>query len=203
MKLISNKVTVIGFLSLITIQSANAGEWSMTVFGGQTKADDFDQLCRAAERTNNIFSIINRNANRVSCKEDDTDTATGLNLAYSFNQEWGLELGYIDLGEYTLELSGTGNQESITVDAKAPYVAGVSTLGLTEKLSVSGRLGVFKASGNVSSFIFGASERIKGDAQAYVGASLDYKITKSVTTQLRYDNFDEFAVVGLGVKFGF
>lgn len=203
MKSVSKKIALIGFLTLTTIQSASAGEWSMTVFGGQTKVDGFDELCRAAVTTNNIFSIINRNVNRVTCKEDDTDSAIGLNLAYNVNQAWGLELGYVDLGEYTLELSGIGNPESITVDAKAPYIAGVSTLGLTEKLSVSGRLGVFKASGNVSSFIVGASEKITGDAQAYVGASLDYKITKAVTTQLRYDSFDEFDILGLGLKFSF
>lgn len=203
MKSVSKKLSIIGFLTLATMQSASAGEWSMTVFGGQTKADGFDELCRTARLTNTIRSIFDRTATPFSCKEDDSDSAIGLNLAYNFNQTFGMELGYVDLGEYTLELSGIGNPENITVDAKAPYIAGVATLGLTEKLSASGRLGAFKASGNVSSFIIGGSEKITGDEQAYIGASLDYKISKSVTTQLRYDNFDEFNILGLGIKFGF
>ena len=203
MKSVSKKLATIGFLSLASMQTANAGDWSLTVFGGQTKADGLDEVCSSATLSSNISLIIAGVNGRISCAADDSDSALGLNIAYHFNEAWGLEVGYADLGEYTLELSGFGDPEAITIDAKAPYIAAVGTLGLTDKLSLSSRLGLYRASGNVSSFLIGSSERISGDVQAYGGLSLDYEITKSITTQLRYDNFDEFDIVGLGIKFGF
>lgn len=203
MKSVSKKIALIGSLSLAAMQTASAGDWSLTVFGGKAKADGFGEVCSSATLSSNISLILAGVNSRISCTADDSDSALGVNVAYNFNEAWGLEVGYADLGEYTLELSGFGDPADITIDAKAPYIAGVATLGLTDKLSLSSRLGVFRASGNVSSFLIGTSERISGDVQAYGGLSLDYETTKSITTQLRYDNFDEFDIVGLGIKFRF
>ena len=39
------------------------------------------------------------------CNNDTNDFGYGLNVAYNFNKTWGIEAGYVDLGEFSSEFS--------------------------------------------------------------------------------------------------
>jgi len=204
MKFISKKIALASLITMASVPTANAGDWNLTVFAGSAESDSLSEVCGPFEIQANVQLIVAGVNARATCTVDDSDTSLGLTLGYDFNETWGLELGYADLGEYVVELDILGQTTNINLDASAPYIAGVGTLKLSEKFSLSARLGVYKASLDLSvDDISGSEEEFESDEEAYAGVSVNYKLTDTISAQLRYDDFDEFSSTGLGVKFSF
>lgn len=201
MKNKTQKLAIASMISIASMSNAYAGDLSLSVFAGQSKADGFNEICSPIELQTNIQLLIRGSSQRVSCDADDSDSALGLSLNYHFNEMLGVEVGYADLGEYSLTLSGLGQPETVNVSFSAPFVGLVSTFALNDKFSLSLRGGAFKATGDFSSNSI--NDEIDGDTQGYAGVSLDYAFTNNVSAQLRYDGFDEFGITGLGLVYKF
>jgi len=108
------KTILLGLLSssLLISQASYAGEWAI---GGLVGASDIDGVCEGI----------------TGC--DESDTSLGLNLSYNFNKAWGVELGYIDLGDFdgNADLGAFGSFD-ISADASAVYLAGTGTINFNQ-----------------------------------------------------------------------
>jgi len=84
-----------------------------------------------------------------SCSIDDTDTSFDLFLGYAITPNISAELGYVDLGKYTLDASGTvfGTSTPVALNgdikAKGWTMSAVGTLPLQPSFSLLGRFGFF------------------------------------------------------------
>jgi len=82
-----------------------------------------------------------------SCSIDDTDTSFNLFLGYAFLPNLSAELGYIDLGKYNIDASGTvlGTPVSVNGDIKAKgwTLSAVATFPIQPTFALFGHLGFF------------------------------------------------------------
>jgi len=187
------KKSAISLALLAAAQGAAANQWNVGVFAGQSSYDDINEICSP-------IAFIGLGCGDV----EDTDTALGITVGYNITDNWGFEFGYIDLGEFTTELTSSIGNSTIGVDASVGYIAGVGTLPLNDKFSISARLGAFTASGDVnSSGLVSRSTEFEEDSAAIVGASLNYLVTEQLSLEVRYDNLDDFDLAAVGLKYHF
>jgi OOP family OmpA-OmpF porin len=151
---------------------------------GQSKVDDF---C-------NGFA---------SC--DDEDTALSIFGGYQVNRNFGVEVGYTDLGQASI--SGPGG--SVRFEATGFEFSGVGTIPLTQQFSLYGKLGLFlwdaDARGTVLGFPFSGSDD-GTDLTFAFGARFNF--TKNLVGQLQWQRYQDVAdfdvdVIGLGLLFRF
>lgn len=188
---------VVVLLSSAVSQVARAGEFGIGLMAGQASFDEINNICSDVRRQNPLFTTLG------CISPEDTDSASGFNVSYHFNDTWAIEGGYVDLGEYSTRLFVVGNSTDITLSADAMYLAAVGTLPLSNRFSLSGRTGIYEPSGEVSSGFLAETTEIDGDAEFYAGASLDFRATDNIVLQVRYDGFDEIGVLAAGVQFRF
>jgi len=165
------KTILLSLLSsgLLISQAANAGEWAIGGLIGQSDAD----ICSE-------FSGF-------SC--DDSDTSLGINLSYDFSKAWGLELGYMELGDYNLA--------GFDIDTTALYLAGTGTVDFNDYWSLTGRLGISELDASVSGLPLSDSS-----TGGFAGVSLNYNFNDNLQAQFRYDNFDgDIDALALGLKY--
>ncbi len=79
---------------------------------------------------------------------DDSDTALQLKGGYMFNDIFGLEIGWVDLGTY----EGDGG---ITVDGDTFWLVGVANWSVAEQVDLYAKLGAFKVGATSDQFIPG------------------------------------------------
>ncbi len=195
------------------VNSAYAGNWKIGAFLGQSSFDELNDVCTEAEMAAN--SLIGPDFSfliNINCSADDSDSAIGFNIGYQFNNYLGIETGYVDLGEYGLEMSASSNDPRVTIfspssqlniSASALYIAGVATWPFSDKLSLSGRMGAVEISADVSA-TGGIFSDVESDPELMYGASLDYQISDSISLGLRSDVFDgTFATYGIGLNYHF
>lgn len=72
---------------------------------------------------------------------DDSDNALGAKAGYMFNNRFGIEVGYLDLGNYHADAPSQGID--INVDADGFYGVGVLNFDLADRWDLYGKLGVF------------------------------------------------------------
>ncbi len=151
---------------------------------------------------------IGASANRLSADQndiddvdfEDSDNALGLKGGYMFNDLLGLELGYIDLGDYNTLSNDKG--VDLSLDAEAITLAGVLNLSLGESWDVYGKLGVATLDSNTDLNIDDADTRAFGG----IGVELDLG---QVNIFGEYDTIDTdindltVDVVSVGLKYEF
>jgi len=184
-------------------QQSIAGDWSLGVIAGQAKADGLSRECDA------LFSNDGRQAIEtffIDCSGDDTSSAAGINIAYNFNNNFGVEAGYVDLGKFdiaTLNFSIGGPTiftEELSIEAKIGYLAGTASYNLNDKWSVTGRLGAYNADAKFVDDFSSLDPDVNTDV--YFGASVDYAFTDNWSAQVRYDNFD-IDMTSVGLRYSF
>ncbi|MDH3379467.1 MAG: outer membrane beta-barrel protein, partial [Gammaproteobacteria bacterium] len=89
---------------------------------------------------------------------DDSDNTASVKLGYMFNPWFGLEGGYLDLGDYT----GGGG---LNVDADAFQFAGILNWEAGEIVDLYAKLGAFFLNANSDQFIPGVGQ-VKEDDDA-------------------------------------
>jgi len=77
---------------------------------------------------------------------DDTDTAFRIFGGYNFNKNFGVELGYADLGAVTFTAPGVSGE----ISAKAWDLMAVGTLPLGTNFALYGKLGMYRADSDAS-----------------------------------------------------
>jgi OOP family OmpA-OmpF porin len=76
---------------------------------------------------------------------DDKDTAWKLLAGYQFNRYLAAEIGYTELGEFTIGGALSGVSVSGTIEVRAFELVGVGSLPLMERFSAYGKLGAYHA----------------------------------------------------------
>ncbi len=198
-KTLTNLVTTISLIVAIVGSSpALAGEFFIGVNAGTSNFDGLNDACDDLLESNQTIAGL-----PVTCQvNDDSDTVLGLNAGYNLNRYLGLEVGYIDLGEYTADFNVAG----VTVPAQAEldfaYAALVLTAPFTDKFSLSARAGGVNANAELSSPI-GVEAELEDETAAFIGASVDYRLMEKLSLQLRYDYLSEIDITSLGLRYHF
>ena len=99
-----------------------------TTTEGLVQAFVLDQL--------SVLGTLTESFGEFECQIDSTDVGYGVNIAYNFNKVWGLEFGYVDLGEFTTQTSVSGVDVSPfplseEVDASAFYLAATGSYSVS------------------------------------------------------------------------
>ena len=173
-----------------------------------------DNITQSLETTNAFFECD---------VDDDNDIGFGLNIAYNFTKNWGIEAGYVDLGDFSATSSPQNievlNPQTIDINASAFYLAGTATYYYSNKWSITGRLGAYQIDvdsrfssdsfsllvGNgisITEFTFSETSVSSSfeDEDVYFGTSLNYDLNDKFQVQLRYDNFD-IDLISLGLRY--
>jgi OOP family OmpA-OmpF porin len=102
---------------------------------------------------------------------DDTDDAFGIKGGYMFNNYFGVEAGYMDLGSYK---GGSG----IEIDANGWNLAAVGNWPVSDKWDLYGKLGAFAVDADSDQFIPGIGRVKKGEDETEfygaIGAEYDF-----------------------------
>ena len=154
-------------------------------------------------------------AGTTSC--DDTDTALSIFGGYQINKNFGVELGYVDLGK----ASGSGTDPilgtfSATFEATGFELSGVGTLPISDKFSVYGKLGLFMWDLDVkaSSSTLGSGSLSEDGTDLTFAVGVRWNFTKNLTAQLQWQRYNDIGddattgksdidVIGAGILFRF
>ena len=116
----------------------------------------------------------------------ENETAASLAYGYSFDKNFGVEIGYINFGTY----KENNAIYSETLKRQALYVAGVGSLPITDAFSLFAKLGV-ASNKYENEFVSGGSsqsEHITKTKSMY-GLGLSYNFTKEIAGTLEYQDF--------------
>jgi len=130
----------------------------------------------------------------VTAAADKTnETSYKLYGGYQFTPNWGLELGYADLGSgYSSNVTIGGLPGVVTAKADTWYVAATGTLPFRNGFSLLGKIGM--ASSHVAAadlclagtcFSMGSESR----SQAMYGVGLEYAFAGKWTARLEYEDY--------------
>lgn len=134
---------------------------------------------------------------------DDSDTAASIKGGYMFNNYFGVEVGYLDLGDYE-------GDSGVTIDADSFQLAGVLNYDVTEKFDIYGKLGAFFVNAKSDQVlpIVGLVQEDDDTTEVYaaIGGELDlgalnffaeYSVVDTDINDLTID------IISLGVKYEF
>lgn len=125
--------------------SAQAGRWlaggSFGIAIGETDMDALNE------------ELLSRNINAVATSADVKRTAQQLYVGYDFLPNWGVELGYVDLGDVEASINGTiqGLTDFLDVaediypqTAEGWRLSGVYRYPVSGKLQLNGKAGIYQ-----------------------------------------------------------
>lgn len=158
---------------------------------------------------NDSGGYVGISANRLSVDNvetsdtdfEDSDTAFGAKAGYMFTDMFGIEGGYLDLGDY--QTRGQEEGRNLSLDAEGFYVAGVLNLAVSESVDLYGKLGVFTVDSNsdFTDFEESSTEAFGGVGVEYdMGAINIFGELNVIDTDIADINWD---VISLGVKYEF
>jgi OOP family OmpA-OmpF porin len=140
---------------------------------------------------------------------DGKDTAYKLFGGYQFNQHFGLEIAYIDLGSASysgsfIGLPVTGG----SVDVSGLNFSAVGTLPLNAGFALFGKVGLFSWEAKAHDITAGVPFSGKVDGtDISVGLGASYNITKSISVRAEWDRFEldtaNADLLSIGIVFRF
>ena len=137
-----------------------------------------------------------------------TDTGYKIFVGYQFNQNFGLEFAYVDLGEASYRgsyfgLSVTGG----TVKVSGLNISAVGTLPLNPSFALFGKVGMFSWDAKANDITGGVPFSGKDDGtDLSFGLGASYNINKNVSVRGEWERYQaigdiDLLSVGLVVKF--
>src|SRR5262245_29121134 len=169
--------------------------WGQLYLGGSFGKSDFD-------KGNAIPDLI------TSGSVDGKDSGFKIFGGYQFNQHFGVELAYVDLGKAKYSgMFGALPVTGGTVDTTGLNISAVGTIPLNPSFELFGKIGVFawdaKARDTTGGVPFSGSDD-GADVSFGIGAS--YNITKNVAVRAEWEWFkavDNISLLSLGIAFKF
>jgi len=136
----------------------------------------------------------------------DTDsTAYRLTVGWRFNENFAIEGGYHNFGDFEQQIDINGNPASINLSADGFTLGIAGALPLSDKFSLTGRLGMFFWDGDAE--INNVSQATPEDSNLYFGAGANYALTERLALTgdwSRYDLEDTTSsVFSVGFQYGF
>ena len=121
----------------------------------------------------------------------ENETAASLAYGFSFDKNFGAEIGYINFGTY----KESNAIYSETLKRQAFYIAGVGSLPVTDAFSLFAKLGVAanKYEQNFVSVGINKSENVTKTKSMY-GLGFSYNFTKEIAGTLEYQDFGKVGV---------
>ena len=113
----------------------------------------------------------------------DSDTGFKLNAGVDFTKNFGVEIGYVDLGKPSI----SGGGLTATAEPRSYYLAGTATYPIDEQFAVFAKAGVTRNRTKVNMTGFGSDKFTHTDAILGVGAS--YNVAKNIAVVIEYENF--------------
>ncbi len=124
------------------------------------------------------------------------DNSTGYKLygGYEFNQYFGVQGGYIDLGKGKIAYADSDVQGNFSSKVRSLYVAATATLPINEQFAVFAKLGVSRnrvkimdvyTDAGVAGYISESETR----TTPLIGIGAAYNFSKNLTAVLEYENF--------------
>jgi OOP family OmpA-OmpF porin len=169
--------------------------WGQFYIGGSVGKSDFDD-------GNAIPDLI------TSGTVDGSDSGFKLFGGYQFNQHFGVEMAWVDLGKASY--SGTFLGAPVTggsVDTSGFNFSAVGTLPLNPSFELFGKLGIFfwdaKASDTTGGLPFSGKDD-GTDVSFGIGAS--YNINRNFSVRAEWEQFeavDSISLLSLGIVFKF
>jgi OOP family OmpA-OmpF porin len=113
----------------------------------------------------------------------DSDTGFKLTAGYDFTKNFGVEIGYADLGKPSIS-NGT---DMAYAEPRAYYLAGTATYPIDQAFSVFAKAGVTNNRTKVGGT--GISSEKFTHTAAMFGLGAAYNFTKNVAAVIEYENF--------------
>lgn len=148
-----------------------------------------------AQQVGNGDLFINGSVGQSHSNVDElnhkNDTGYGLNFGYRYNDTWGLEAGYVDLGKPDATGSLPGNYSyNLKLHVTGWTVGGNGKYNFAQHWFVSGRLGAFfsttKLDANVAGATFGLHAH---DTNFYAGVGAGYNFNRNWSLGINYDHY--------------
>jgi len=195
-------------------ESAYVGGYGFASYGRATvdaSQADFDRILGSAGLSN------------VSSSIDKNSAGFKLGAGYMFDENFGFEGGWIDLGKAKISGKGTAAGSPVTVDLEAqasgPFIAGVIAFPVSNELSVFAKLGFIDSTVEVRataasvSAVAGRSVSSSGLTTMY-GAGIQYDVNRQWGIRAEYESFPKLGdknktgeadvgLVSVGVVFRF
>lgn len=131
---------------------------------------------------------------------DDKDTAWKISAGYQFNKNFGVELGYVDLGEFTAAGTILGVPVTAKAEATGFEVLAVGTIPLAQQFSAYAKAGAFRWDVDTSATAAGVPVGVGDKGTDFTfGIGLKYDFTRNASARLefqRYNNVGEDATTG-------
>lgn len=125
---------------------------------------------------------------------EETDIGYKAYVGHQFNPTFGIEGGYVWLGEIDTPLSGIVASTKV----RSIYLAGTATAPLNAQFSLFGKLGV--AHHRVEYGVFGDYGDTESTNRAFAGVGVAYAFTPTVSGVLEYDHFGRASKDGFRIK---
>lgn len=110
--------------------------------------------------------------------EDENDLI-GVSAGYHFNPFFTLEADYLDFGKF--------GDDDVSSELKGLGVSARGRLPVTDIFGVYAKAGAFSSSFDVEAF---DNSETYDEVNPYVGAGVDFKVSRSVTAYAEYDRFN-------------
>lgn len=197
---------VVGMTVSTSVFSEEQVGFYIGVGGGQSEVDDLASLTVSDAQF--VADIIDPGAVITSgtSEKDDTDTGVKLFLGYSFNEYFALEASYIDLGEASTSVTGSGLDSFATpftgtiegefeVDGFA--LSAVGSYPFTDAFSIFGKAGVFKYETDFKASLstsLGLSVSVSDDesgTEITYGVGLNYRFNDNFSLRAEWERFPE------------
>ena len=123
---------------------------------------------------------------------DDTDTGWKIFGGLQFNKNWGVEFGFVDLGESTANgtVFGAPATAKAEIDGFTVFGTGTVPLGEAQKFALFGKLGLLAWSIDTSATVGGFPATISDDGvDSAIGIGLKYDFTERVGIRAEWESF--------------
>lgn len=129
---------------------------------------------------------------------DDKDTAFGIVGGYRFNEYFGVELGYVDLGsadyagEVLVNLFGTPTlfEGGASIEASGPTAAIVASLPVSESFDLFAKAGMFFSDTEISVDVDGFGDSFSASSQdPLFGAGAAWNVNQSWSVRFEFQRY--------------
>lgn len=143
-------------------------------------------------------AILAEGFSSSSTSVDDNSGAWKLFAGYKFNENFGIEGGWVDLGNIDTNTVTTGPSATISgeVEAKGLFIDAVGFLPVSDRFTVYGKVGVFRADveAQVVALSGGSAVTVSADDDSFeakFGVGVSYDFTDQFGARLEFERYND------------